>query len=152
MTTCEQLADLEVKFRRSAGNLPVAAPPAPAAAPAPVQVSFTAAPLPVLDSIDDYDLSESCVTVHSPKVGSMCVHKYVKGNKVGRDPIVKIGDKVKKGQTIAYIAQLGTHWPVEVRSETKLSSNVRKILNFRVLFTPKTRCTKWNDMANHTLQ
>ncbi len=39
--------------------------------------------------------------------------RYMKGKQVGKGPMVQAGDQVKKGQTVAYIEQLGTHWPLE---------------------------------------
>ncbi|KAI7844615.1 hypothetical protein COHA_001707 [Chlorella ohadii] len=37
----------------------------------------------------------------------------MKGKQVGKGEMVKVGDQVKKGQTLAFIEQLGTHWPLE---------------------------------------
>lgn len=37
----------------------------------------------------------------------------MKGKQVGKGTMVQPGDQVKKGQTLAFIEQLGTHWPLE---------------------------------------
>ncbi|KAL3157598.1 hypothetical protein ABBQ32_012048 [Trebouxia sp. C0010 RCD-2024] len=63
------------------------------------------------DEEDDY--TESLVYVSSPKVGILRRGKYFKGKKAGKGNAVNEGDKVKKGQTVAYIEQLGTFVPVE---------------------------------------
>lgn len=39
--------------------------------------------------------------------------RYMKGKQVGKGTMVQPGDQVKKGQTLAFIEQLGTHWPLE---------------------------------------
>ena len=39
--------------------------------------------------------------------------RYIKGKQVGKGAVVDVGDKVKKGQVLAYVEQLGTYWPVE---------------------------------------
>lgn len=62
---------------------------------------------------DEDDYTESLVYVSSPKVGILRRGKYFKGKKVGKGMAVNEGDKVKKGQIVAYIEQLGTFVPVE---------------------------------------
>ncbi|KAI8462613.1 MAG: hypothetical protein J3K34DRAFT_389468 [Monoraphidium minutum] len=56
-----------------------------------------------LDSVD-----EALVYVTSPKVGIFRRGKYAAGKRVGKDTLVKDGDVLKKGQTVAYVEQLGT--------------------------------------------
>lgn len=58
-------------------------------------------------------MRESLVIVTSPKVGILRTAKYIKGKKVGKGPMVKLGDKLKRGQVVYYVEQLGTHVPVE---------------------------------------
>lgn len=43
----------------------------------------------------------------------MRTSRYVKGKKVGKGPLVSVGDQVKKGQAIYFVEQLGTHVAVE---------------------------------------
>lgn len=62
---------------------------------------------------DEDEYTESLVYVSSPKVGILRRGKYFKGKKAGKGNAVNEGDKVKKGQTVAYIEQLGTFVPVE---------------------------------------
>lgn len=47
------------------------------------------------------------------QVGILRRGRFVKGKQVGKGVMVQPGDQVKKGQTLAFIEQLGTHWPVE---------------------------------------
>lgn len=64
-------------------------------------------------STEEDDEDESLVYVPSPKVGILRRGKYFKGKKAGKGNAVNEGDKVKKGQIVAYIEQLGTFVPVE---------------------------------------
>jgi biotin carboxyl carrier protein len=123
-----QLQDLEVRFKRSAGN---AIPPPPPAAAAPVQSS---GPLPMMvdfpamadapsGSLSSMDMSSSAddsenfsvVGVTSEKVGVFRRCKYVNTKKLGNRPMVEEGAEVKQRQQLAFIEQLGTYSPVEVR-------------------------------------
>eukprot|EP00891_Asterochloris_glomerata_P008048 jgi/Astpho2/8048/Aster-02998 len=56
---------------------------------------------------------ESLVHVSSPKVGIMRRGRYRKGNKIGKAPSATEGDKVKSGQVLGYVEQLGTFVPIE---------------------------------------
>lgn len=62
---------------------------------------------------EDEDYPESLVYVNSPKVGVLRRGKYFKGKRVGKGNAVNEGDKVKKGQVVAYVEQLGTYVPIE---------------------------------------
>lgn len=48
--------------------------------------------------------------------------RYVKGKQVGKGPVVEVGDVIKRGQTLCYVEQLGTHWPVEASTAGELIS------------------------------
>lgn len=118
-----QLDDLEVRFRRSAGNLPApAAPPAaPAAAAAPATpVPPMSAPMGGIDalsySMDDEEEGFSTVPVLSQKVGTFRRCRYVGVKQVGKTPMITTGSAVKTGQPMAYVEQLGTFNPIEVCS------------------------------------
>ena len=116
-----QLDDLEVRFRRSSGNLP-----APAALPPPVAAAPPAMPVPpmsapmgggddaVMYSTDDEDVSFSTVSVLSQKVGVFRRCRYVGTKQVGKSPMITEGTGVKTGQPMGYVEQLGTFNPVEV--------------------------------------
>lgn len=116
-----QLDDLEVRFRRSAGNLP-----APVAAAAPAAAALPATPVPPMSapmsdgidavqySTDDEDEAFSTVPVLSKKVGSFRRCRYVGTKQVGKTPMIIPGSSVKAGQPMGYVEQLGTFNPVEV--------------------------------------
>lgn len=112
-----QLADLEVRFRRSAGQLaPVAPPPAPL--PMPMMAAAPAAPPsesdPSYDSHDD-EPSVTLVPVKAAKVGVMYRNRHVGGKQVGKTPLVTEGSVVKRKAPLGYVEQLGTFIPVTVR-------------------------------------
>lgn len=115
-----QLDSLEVRFRRSAANLPVpAAPAAPAAAAAPATpIPPMSAPMGGVDALsystDDEDEAFSTVPVLSQKVGSFRRCRYVGVKQVGKTPMISPGSIVKTGQPMAYVEQLGTFNPIEV--------------------------------------
>ena len=114
-----KMGGFKMKVRRSltgsiaaAGPLAAAAPaPAPAAAPAPSYVS--SASTFDAESSYDSDSDESVLAITAPKVGVLRRGRFLKGKQIGKGPVVDIGDTVKKGQVIAFIEQLGTHFPVE---------------------------------------
>eukprot|EP00892_Ulva_mutabilis_P008462 jgi/Ulvmu1/5989/UM026_0113.1 len=114
-----KLDDLEVRFRRSAGNLPAAAPTAPAAAAPPAMpVPPMSAPMgsgveSVSYSTDDEEVSFSTVPVLSQKVGVFRRCRYVGTKQVGKSPMINEGTGVKTGQPMGYVEQLGTFNPVE---------------------------------------
>lgn len=92
----------------AAAPIAAAAPAAPAAA-APAAAEAPAAALASLETDED----ESLLDVTANKVGILRRGRYLKGKQVGKGNMVQPGDQVKKGQTLAYIEQLGTHWPLE---------------------------------------
>jgi biotin carboxyl carrier protein len=113
-----KMGGFKMKVRRSLKGLTGgAAAAAPAAAPAPAPAAAAPAPAaysPPVDMESSFDEGdESVLAVTATKVGIMRRGRYIKGKQVGRGPAVEVGDKVKKGQVICYIEQLGTHWPVE---------------------------------------
>jgi len=116
-----KMGSFELKVRRSLkegalANEPSAATVAAAATALP---AAEATPAPVLEprqafpSMDEDDMDESLVYIGSPKVGVMRRGRYVKGKKVGKGPVAEPGSRVKKGQPLCYIEQLGTFVPVE---------------------------------------
>ncbi|KAL6771206.1 BCC2 [Auxenochlorella protothecoides x Auxenochlorella symbiontica] len=129
-TLCEgtDLAHLELKLpgfqlrvRRSLSKAasPAAAAAAPVAAPAPVPAPAPApATPPPVASADEAD--ESRLAVVATKVGVFRRGRYVKGKRVGKGPLAAAGDSVKKGQVLAFVEQLGTHWPVEAPQSGEL--------------------------------
>ena len=93
-------------------------PPPPAAAPAPAAASGKKGEALVnaalLVSEDDDEDEEGLIQVPSDKVGVVRRGRYNKnGKRLGKGPCVSDGDKVKKGQTVCFIEQLGTYHPVE---------------------------------------
>ncbi|KAK9811648.1 hypothetical protein WJX72_007649 [[Myrmecia] bisecta] len=111
-----KMGSFELRVRRSAKGSAASSPASsPAAAAAPAE----AAPAPVAESMssgqsmDEEDFLESLVPIPAPKVGILRRGRYVKGKKVGKGALASVGDKVKKGQTLAFIEQLGTFIPVE---------------------------------------
>lgn len=112
-----KLNDIEVKFRRSAGNMPVPVPPVMPMPIAPVEASESASDAEVLmDTSIDTDTEDATLTlvpVTSMKVGTFRRCRYVNTKQVGKSPIVTSGSSVKAGQALAFIEQLGTFSPVE---------------------------------------
>nr|QKY14965.1 acetyl-CoA biotin carboxyl carrier (BCCP) [Polytomella parva] len=117
-----EMPTYKMKVRRSISSKksPVAAPAAPivplAAAPAPTSLPVAApkapakAPVAVaLESVDE----ENSVSVTAKKVGIFHRGRYAAGKRVGKNNCVNKGDRLKKGQTLGFIEQLGTHVPVE---------------------------------------
>ncbi|KAK9810943.1 hypothetical protein WJX73_010654 [Symbiochloris irregularis] len=75
-------------------------------------------------STDEEDEDESTVYIESHKVGIMRRGRYVKGKKVGKGPIADVGTKVKKGQVVAFVEQLGTFVPIEAQQPGEIVSFV----------------------------
>jgi len=114
-----KLGGFKMKVRRSLkGGAAATAAPVAAAAPAPAT-----SPAPAADSVSSFDdessyddgddVDGSVLAITAPKVGTLRRGRFIKGKQIGKANVVEIGDTVKKGQVIAYIEQLGTHWPVE---------------------------------------
>lgn len=114
-----KLNDVEVKFRRTAGNMPVPAAPVAMAMPADsVAADEAAVPADTLTDAasmdtDTEDATLTLVPVTSVKVGTFRRCRYVNTKQVGKTPIVTSGSGVKAGQALAFIEQLGTFSPVE---------------------------------------
>ncbi|KAK9834815.1 hypothetical protein WJX81_000742 [Elliptochloris bilobata] len=70
-------------------------------------------PVSVTQSLDEDLEDESTIYLGSPKVGYLRRGRYNKGKRVGKAVMLQAGDKVKKGQVLGYIEQLGTFMPVE---------------------------------------
>lgn len=66
-------------------------------------------------------VDESLVYVTSPKVGIFRRGRYAGGKKVGKGNCVNQGDQVKKGQTLGFVEQLGTHVVVEAPQAGELA-------------------------------
>lgn len=64
-------------------------------------------------SMDEEDYNENLIFLGAPKVGVLRRGRYMKGKKIGKANIAEEGTRVKKGQALAYIEQLGTYVPVE---------------------------------------
>lgn len=111
-----QMGTFKMKVRRNLGNLP-SAPAAPAPAPASSAPAPAAVLAPQYVSLDeptaDESIDEALVYVAAPKVGVFRRGKYAGGKKVGKGNLVDNGAKVKKGQSLAYVEQLGTFVAVE---------------------------------------
>ncbi|KAH7618957.1 putative Biotin carboxyl carrier protein of acetyl-CoA carboxylase [Nannochloris sp. 'desiccata'] len=112
-----KMGGFKMKVRRSLkGGAAATAAPAAATAPAPAPAPVAAA-APSFDAESSYDdgddVDGSVIAITAPKVGTLRRGRFIKGKQIGKANVVEIGDTVKKGQVIAYIEQLGTHWPVE---------------------------------------
>lgn len=114
-----KMGGFKMKVRRSlkgAAAAPAAAAAAPVAAAPAVAPAYTSSD-PSFDAEASYDESDdvdgSVLAITAPKVGTLRRGRFIKGKQIGKANVVEIGDTVKKGQVIAYIEQLGTHWPVE---------------------------------------
>lgn len=107
-----QVGSFEMKVRRSTGGAAAApsAPPAAAAAPQTLIV-HKSAPMETMNTMESLD--ESIVQITSPKVGVFRRGKYVAGKRVGKNNVTNVGDQVKKGQSLAFVEQLGTFVAVE---------------------------------------
>eukprot|EP00798_Chlamydomonas_sp_ICE-L_P001597 gene1597-32986_t len=107
-----EIGDFSLKVKRSTAAAPVAAAPVAAPAPLPVApppprpVSMSAAE--ILASVD-----ETLLPVEAPKVGIFRRGRYAGNKRVGSGNCVNESDKVKKGQPVGYVEQLGTFVPVE---------------------------------------
>lgn len=64
-------------------------------------------------SMDEEDYNEQFIYLGAPKVGVFRRGRYMKGKKIGKANVAEEGSRVKKGQALAYIEQLGTYVPVE---------------------------------------
>ena len=124
-----KMGGFKMKVRRSLKGGAAAAAAAPAAAaaaaPAPAPVAAAAPSAAAYEfeaSFDDAD--ESVIAITAPKVGTLRRGRYLKGKQVGKGNLVEVGATVKKGQVIAYVEQLGTHWPVECPQAGELSAFV----------------------------
>lgn len=110
-----QMGSFKLKVRR---NLQSAAAPVAAAPVAAVPAPAPAAPTPVnYISMDEpsaeESIDEALVYVSAPKVGVFRRGKYAGGKKIGKGNAVDTGAKVKKGQALGYVEQLGTFVAVE---------------------------------------
>ncbi|MEW5313542.1 MAG: hypothetical protein WDW38_005102 [Sanguina aurantia] len=107
-----QSGDFELRVKRSikSSAAPVVAHSHVAAAPSVPEPAALAAPMPfsMEESVD-----ESLIYVTSPKVGIFRAGRYAAGKRVGKANCVNKGDQVKRGQTLGFVEQLGTHVPVE---------------------------------------
>ncbi|PSC76187.1 Biotin carboxyl carrier of acetyl-carboxylase isoform B [Micractinium conductrix] len=114
-----KMGSFKMRVRRSlkGGAAAAAAAPAPVAAappPAPAAPAPAASFAPSVSSLEaTADEDESLLDITANKVGILRRGRYMKGKQVGKGEMVKVGDQVKKGQTVAFIEQLGTHWPLE---------------------------------------
>lgn len=125
-----KMGGFKMKVRRSlkgSNAVPMAAAAAaPVAAPAPAPAASAAAPLTSPTSTDmesSFDEDDgSVIAISAPKVGVLRRGRYVKGKQVGKGPAAEVGDKVKRGQVLCYIEQLGTHWPVECPQAGEVTS------------------------------
>jgi len=117
-----QIGDLELYVLRKCEASPPPAPAPPAAAPAPAvaqtQTAQATSPkdtaaslLADLASLEE-SIDESAIKQTSEKVGTFRRGRYLKGKKIGSKAMVEVGDVVKKGQTIAFVEQMGTYTPV----------------------------------------
>ena len=116
-----QVGDLELYVRRKVDAVAAAPPPAPvaaapAAAPAPAAPSVEIELEEAEDSVD-----ESAVYMTSEVVGIFRRGRYLKGKKIGTNAMVEVGDTVKKGQTIAFVEQMGTYTPVLAKQAGEIS-------------------------------
>jgi biotin carboxyl carrier protein len=112
------MGGFKMKVRRSLkGGVAAAAAPVAAAAPAAAPAPAPVAAAPAFDAESSYDdgddVDGSLLAITAPKVGTLRRGRFIKGKQIGKANVVEVGDTVKKGQVIAYIEQLGTHWPVE---------------------------------------
>lgn len=115
-----KMGGFKMKVRRSisAAAAPAFAPVSPApipisASPASEYASAASAASATFTESDDESENESHVPVTANKVGIFRRGRYVKGKQVGKGPVVEEGASVKKGQTLAFIEQMGTYWPLE---------------------------------------
>lgn len=116
-----QVGDLELYVKRKVDAVAAAPPPAPvaaapAAAPAPAAPSVEIELEEAEDSVD-----ESAVYMTSEVVGIFRRGRYLKGKKIGTNAMVEVGDTVKKGQTIAFVEQMGTYTPVLAKQAGEIS-------------------------------
>lgn len=110
-----QVGDLELYVRRKVDAVAAAPPPAPvAAAPAAPSVEIE------LEEAED-SVDESAVYMTSEVVGIFRRGRYLKGKKIGTNAMVEVGDTVKKGQTIAFVEQMGTYTPVLAKQAGEIS-------------------------------
>ena len=122
-----QLGDLELYVLRKVDAAAAAPPPPPpVAAPASVASPASAAAAPSAE-VGEESLAEdeSVVCMTSEVVGLFRRGRYVKGKKIGSKLMAEPGDAVKKGQTIAFVEQMGTFTPV-------LASQAGELVGFEV--------------------
>ncbi|GMH43917.1 hypothetical protein BSKO_11851 [Bryopsis sp. KO-2023] len=127
-TICEETKLAQVELKMGGSTLKVhrrlhaaAAPVAAAAETAPVAANPLASAT-LDDSVDeDGSMDESLILIESPKVGVMRRGIYNKaGKKVGSGPAE--GDKVRKGQALCSIEQLGTYVPMRAPMQGEVVS------------------------------
>jgi len=111
-----QMGTFKLKVRRNlqSAAVPVAVAPAAAAAPAPAPAAPSPANYISMDEPTPEDsIDEAMLYVAAPKVGVFRRGKYAGGKKIGKGNMVDQGARVKKGQTLGYVEQLGTFVAVE---------------------------------------
>ncbi|QDZ18533.1 lipoyl-binding domain-containing protein [Chloropicon primus] len=117
-----QVGDMELYIMRKIDSEP--APAAPAAAPTPVATAATPEPAaPVaMASLEEASVDETTVYLTSETVGTFRRGRYAKGKKIGNKAMVEEGGTVKKGQTIAFVEQMGTYTPVLANQAGEIAS------------------------------
>ena len=106
--------DLRIRLARGADGYSVmqAAPMmAPAAAPAPV-----AAPAPAAEA------APSAAAASSPSIPSPMVGTAYLSPAPGADPFIKVGDKIKKGQTVMIVEAMKTMNQIEATQDGVVAS------------------------------
>ncbi len=119
-----QMGDMELYVLRKMDASPpapapvAAAPAAPTSAPAAAPAAWRAEP----EQSEDESIDESAVVLTSETVGTFRRGRYAKGGKkIGKGPMVDTGDVVKKGQTVAFVEQMGTFTPVLAKQAGEIS-------------------------------
>ena len=108
-----QMGDMELYVLRKVASSAAAAPPALApAAPAPAAAAAAPVAMSSLEEASEPSVDETIVCLQSETVGTFRCGRYAKGKKIGSKPCVEVGTQVKKGQTVAFVEQMGTYAPV----------------------------------------
>lgn len=123
-----QMGSFQLKVKRSMHTAAsVAAAAAAAAAPAapvftvpPPRSESSSLAVESVQSMDE-SVDESLMYVPSPKVGIFRRGRYAGGKRVGKGNIVNEGDQLRKGQTIAFVEQLGTFVAIEAPQAGELT-------------------------------